>query len=44
MAELQSAIGKTYAEIWAAFSAKHGSTADMRKLHIKWKQLAAEVK
>lgn len=33
---------KTYAEIWADFSARHGDTPDMRRLHLKWKRVAAE--
>lgn len=34
---------RTYAEIWDAFSAKHGNTPDTRKIHDKWVQLAREV-
>lgn len=33
---------KTYAEIWEWFSAKHGDTPDTRRIHAKWKQIAAE--
>ena len=44
MAELESCIGKSYDEIWKIYSAKHGNTPDSKRLHIKWKEIAAQVK
>lgn len=41
---MESCVGKSYAEVWEIYKAKHGDTADTRKVHLKWKKLAAEVK
>jgi len=36
-------IPRTYEDIWKAFSGKHGDTPDTRRIHSKWKRIAAEV-
>lgn len=41
---MESCVGKSYDEIWKIYSAKHGDTSETRRLHIKWKELAALVK
>lgn len=41
---MDTCIGKTYEQIWDIYSAKHGDLPETRRLHIKWKKLAAEVK
>lgn len=41
---MDSCIGATYEQIWKRFSAKHGDTVYTRALHLKWKEIAAEVK
>lgn len=33
---------KSYEQIWREFSAKHGDTAETRRIHAKWKRIAAE--
>lgn len=42
------AIGKNYGEIWRDFQKEYGSVysnpADLKRIHNKWRQLAAECK
>jgi hypothetical protein len=42
---VDSSVGKTYDEIWKMFVEKHhsvhNSAADLRRIHLKWKWLAA---
>lgn len=41
---MDTCIGKSYDEIWKIYSAKYGTTHDIKKIHIKWKEIAAQVK
>lgn len=41
---MDTCVGKSYDEIWEIYSAKHGATADNKRIHLKWKKIAAEVK
>lgn len=44
MSSMESCVGKSYDEIWKSFSAKHGDNTDSKRIHNKWKLIAAQVK
>lgn len=44
MSSMEDCVGKTYDQIWKIYSAKHGDNAETRRIHVKWKELSAQVK
>lgn len=41
---MESCVGKTYAEITAIFTAKHGNTTDILRIDAKWRNLGKSMR